>query len=66
MYGVVNQPGIGFSNYNLLVRSSALDRTIMTALSFLDGVLPPLNNATADRYLPDGEQVSAVGPVSSI
>jgi hypothetical protein len=60
MYGVVNTPGVGVSNYNLYARSSALDRTIMTALGFLDGMLPPLNNATAGRFLPDGEQVSAL------
>jgi lysosomal acid phosphatase len=59
LYGVVNTPGVTFSNYNLYTRSSALDRTIMTALSFLDGVLPSLNNATAARFLPDGEQVRA-------
>jgi hypothetical protein len=43
-YGVINKPGIGFSNYNSYASSSALDRTIMSANSFLAGVLP----ATAD------------------
>lgn len=43
------------------VRSSSLDRTIMTARAFLDGAFPPLNAPTPDRYLPDGQQVAGCG-----
>lgn len=39
-YGVVNKPGTGFHNYNTLVNSSGLDRTILSANSFLAGVFP--------------------------
>lgn len=39
-YGVINKPGVGFSNYNSYASSSALDRTIMSANSFLAGVFP--------------------------
>ena len=66
LYGVVNTNGVAFSNYNLNVRSSALDRTIMTALSFLTGVLPPLNNATATRFLPDGQQARLHHQIGSV
>lgn len=60
LYGVVNSPGNGFNNYNMLVRSSGLDRTIMTALSFLDGALPPNpSNVSENKYLPDGQQVGS-------
>lgn len=60
LYGVINTPGVEFNNFNMDIRSSGLDRTIMTALSFLTGVLPPENNATEERFLPDGQQVVPV------
>ena len=56
-YGIVGTPDGVFNNYNTLVRSSALDRTIMTARSFLDAVFPPINLPTDTKYLPDGQQV---------
>lgn len=59
-YGVVGSPDGLFNNYNTLVRSSSLDRTIMTARSFLDGAFPPINQPTATKYLPDGQQVVPV------
>jgi hypothetical protein len=37
LYGVVGAPGVAFSNFNLLARSSALDRTLLSARSFLSG-----------------------------
>jgi hypothetical protein len=55
-YGVLGSPDGHFNNFNTLFRSSALDRAIMTARSFLDGVFPPVNQATATTYLPDGQQ----------
>lgn len=39
-YGVVGTPNGTWNNFNSLFRSSALDRTIMTARSFLDAVGP--------------------------
>lgn len=50
LYGVVNQPGIAFHNYNVLVRSSGLDRAILSARSYLEGVFP--------------RQLNCVGPQS--
>jgi hypothetical protein len=47
-YGVINKPGVGFHNYNTLVASSGLDRTISSANSFLAGVFPrPHSNSSA-------------------
>lgn len=46
-YGVINQPGVGFSNYNSYANSSALDRTIMSANSFLAGVFPTASGANS-------------------
>eukprot|EP00879_Flechtneria_rotunda_P020900 GHRR01022006.1.p1 GENE.GHRR01022006.1~~GHRR01022006.1.p1 ORF type:complete len:178 (+),score=45.77 GHRR01022006.1:338-871(+) len=57
LYGVLNTPGVGFSNYNTFANTSALDRTIMSAESFLMGVFPPAHNATANSFLPTGDQV---------
>ena len=37
---MINKPGVGFHNYNTFANSSALDRTIMSADSFLAGVFP--------------------------
>ncbi|PRW05761.1 acid phosphatase [Chlorella sorokiniana] len=59
-YGVVGSPDGLFNNFNTMVRSSSLDRTIMTARSFLDGAFPPINQPTATKYLPDGQQVVPV------
>lgn len=59
-YGVVNTPGGTWNNYNTLVRSSSLDRTIMTARTFLAAVFPPIDPSTPSRYLPDGSQVVPV------
>ena len=59
-YGVVGTPDGAFNNFNVLARSSSLDRTIMTARSFLDAVFPPINAPTAARYLPDRQQVVPV------
>ena len=41
LYGVVTDPGVSFSNYNSLFISSALQRTVMSATSFLAGVFQP-------------------------
>lgn len=60
-YGVVGTADGEWNNHNTLFRSSALDRTIMTADSFLAGVFPAIDNVTAMRYLPSGEQVRARG-----
>lgn len=59
-YGVVGTPNGTWNNFNSLFRSSALDRTIMTARSFLDAVFPPINPPTDTQYLPDGQQVVPV------
>ncbi|KAF6262384.1 hypothetical protein COO60DRAFT_1496824 [Scenedesmus sp. NREL 46B-D3] len=37
LYGVIGAPGVGFSNYNTYANTSSLDRTIMSADSFLPG-----------------------------
>ncbi len=49
-----------FNNFNTLFRSSALDRTIMTARSFLAAVFPAINQPTNTTYLPGREQVVPV------
>ncbi|KAL4457857.1 hypothetical protein ABPG75_012722 [Micractinium tetrahymenae] len=59
-YGVVGTADGTWNNFNTLFRSSALDRTIMTARSFLDAVFPPMNVPTTSQYLPDGQQVVPV------
>ena len=57
-YGVIRSPGVGFNNYNTLVRSSSLDRTIQSAVSFLSGVFTAQPDAATDSaYLPTGQQV---------
>jgi len=40
-YGLVGTPRVGFTNYNTLANSSALDRTLATASGFLDALFPP-------------------------
>ena len=50
-----------FNNHNTLVRSSALDRTIMTARAFLAAAFPPIDQPTNTSYLPDGQQVCGGG-----
>ena len=63
LYGVINATGVGFNNFNTLVRTSALDRTVQSAVSFLSGVFPALYNATVVAYLPSGQQVcSSIHP----
>jgi hypothetical protein len=57
----VGQADGAFNHYNTLIRSSALDRTIMTARSFLDAVFPSINQPTNTSYLPDGQQASSSG-----
>lgn len=50
--------GTAFNNYNVLVRSSALDRTLVSSQAFLRGTFPPdllAGNATG---LPGGQEVS--------
>ena len=37
LYGLVTAANVSWSNFNLLARSSALDRTILSARSFLEG-----------------------------
>ncbi len=37
LYGVASAPNVSFSNFNTLVRSSALDRTLLSARSFMEG-----------------------------
>lgn len=59
-YGVVGQPGVGYGNFDVFVRSSALDRSIMSGLCFFNGIFP--DNVTgmevnATQYLPSGAQV---------
>jgi hypothetical protein len=39
-YGLVGTPGVGFTNYNTLANSSALDRTLATAHGFLSALFP--------------------------
>lgn len=61
MYGLYGAPNISFDNYNTLVRSSALDRTVSTALSFLAGLFPAIPaNPSPTRFLPSGAQVLPV------
>lgn len=59
-YGVVGSADGIFNNFNTLLRSSSLDRAIMTARSFLDAVFPPINQPTDTTYLPDRQQVVPV------
>ncbi len=50
LYGVYGTPSTGFTNYNTWVRSSGLDRAILSANGFMAGVFPPIvqaENATA-------------------
>ncbi|KXZ41623.1 hypothetical protein GPECTOR_356g120 [Gonium pectorale] len=60
-YGVINQPDVQFGNWDTYVRSSALDRTIMSGLCFFNGIFPADPAAvSAGRYLPTGAQVVPV------
>ena len=56
-YGVINASGVGFNNYNTLVRSSALDRTVQSVVSFLAGIFPAVEKVSPSEYLPSGQQV---------
>eukprot|EP00775_Hariotina_reticulata_P004333 gene4333-4586_t len=64
LYGVAGAQGVGFSNFNLLANSSALDRTIMSANSFFAGTFPSLNNVSNSSYLPNGQQLVPVYSVA--
>ncbi|GIL62620.1 hypothetical protein Vafri_16819 [Volvox africanus] len=60
-YGVLNQPGVGFGNFNLYVRSSSLDRAILSGQCFFNGIFPPdPTDSTNTSYMPTGEQVVPV------
>ena len=63
-YGLVNASGVGFNNYNVIFRSSVLDRTKQSAVSFLSGVFPALPSQAQQylvgSYLPTGAQVIPV------
>jgi hypothetical protein len=48
-YGVYGKPGIGFHNYNALAGSSGLDRTLLSAESFLSGVFPAASLAASSN-----------------
>lgn len=56
-YGLINSTNVGFNNYNTLFTSSALDRTLESAQSFLAGIFPaiPVNSTT--EFIPTGQQV---------
>ncbi len=58
-YGIINQTGVGFDNYNAIFRSSELSRTVQSAASFLSGVFPAQQGASSDDTLalPTGQQV---------
>ena len=43
---MIGTPGTGFSNYDTLVRSSGLDRTLKTAAAFHAGAFPSRGAAT--------------------
>ncbi len=57
---MINTTGVGFNEYNTLVRSSALSRSVQSAISFLAGIFSGLDNTTATAYLPTGQQVGAL------
>jgi hypothetical protein len=46
-----------FHRYNTLVRSSYLDRTVMSAMSFTAGAFPNRNDISDTRWLPNALQV---------
>ncbi len=58
-YGLLGAPGAAFNNYNTLIQSSALDRTLLSANAFLAGAFPP-QNATA--LGPDASPASQLAP----
>lgn len=51
LYGVFGTPSTGFTNYNTLVRSSGLDRAVLSANGFMAGVFPPVLPANATAAL---------------
>mmetsp|Transcript_13596 Transcript_13596/g.29101 ORF Transcript_13596/g.29101 Transcript_13596/m.29101 type:complete len:514 (-) Transcript_13596:767-2308(-) len=67
-YGVLNAPGVSFHNYNLLARSSALDRALLSSRGFYAGLFPsspgliPNNNMS----MPDGQQPVPVYSVADV
>jgi len=64
-YGLVSAPGVGFSNYDTLVRSSALDRTLLSANAFLTGAFPAGTAGAAQATGGAGGSAPAV-PVYSV
>lgn len=59
-YGLLGTPGVGYGSFDVYVRSSSLDRSTSSALSFFGGIFPATNNATFDAYLPTGQQIVPV------
>ncbi|GAX74513.1 hypothetical protein CEUSTIGMA_g1962.t1 [Chlamydomonas eustigma] len=59
-YGVINTSGVGFNSYNTEIRSSGLDRTIQSAISFSSGIFNEPMNATSTSFLPLDQQVVPV------
>jgi hypothetical protein len=49
-YGLLNAPRVGYTNYNTLVNSSALDRTLVTGNRFMEGVFPSLSSHPVPIY----------------
>ena len=46
-----------YGNFDVYVRSSALDRSIMSGLCFFNGIFPASNVPSTTTYLPTGAQV---------
>ena len=71
-YGIINASGVGFNNFNVVFRSSVLDRTQQSAQSFLAGVFPALAARAqqylvgASSYLPTGQPVIPVYTTAGI
>lgn len=57
-YGLLGSRGAGFTNYNLLARSSGLDRTLSTAAAFLSAAFPATPSAGAAAAATDGNSGS--------
>ncbi|MEW5318965.1 MAG: hypothetical protein WDW38_010143 [Sanguina aurantia] len=56
-YGAINTTGNGFNHYNTYVRSSALDRTLMSSTGFFSGIFPANSTmATSALFIPTGQQ----------
>jgi hypothetical protein len=49
-YGLINSPRVGFTNYNTLINSSALDRTLVTGNRFMEGVFPGQSSPPVPIY----------------